>query len=175
MRRRFHCILPWVLVGGLSTACQHMGAVADVPQSSDFQPLGSIVFQGGSASFDADRVVGPRINVSRRTDGSWGGTLDNQAIDVSVSSNRIAGSYINLHIEQTPGGMIITGQWQNKIMRFEFTPERAVVRTPTRSFTLGGRGDGTYGPQGELDLSGLAAIPHPPVPQFPLALVASFY
>ncbi len=57
----------WVLLG-----CQH-GAASASAQSTPFQPTGSIAFNRGSASFDATRVVGPRINVTMRSDGTWAG------------------------------------------------------------------------------------------------------
>ena len=135
---------------------------------------GEVSFMGGGASFDANRVVGPRVNLSRRADGSWGGVLMDQPVDLSVSPGRVSGVNLTLAITQGPGGTVITGQWQGRILRFELGPEGALIRTPTRSFTLVRHGPNAFGPMGELSLTGEAALPEPPMPQLALALVATF-
>jgi hypothetical protein len=165
------------VVSGLLVACQHgsTGAGAPVPEKSTaFEPTGTIVFMRGSASFDANRVAGPRINVTKRSDGTWAGTLDEQSVDVTLKGNRIVGAFMTLSWEQSSSGVLITGQWLGRILRFEVTPEQALVRTPNRSLTLSRKAEGEYGPGGELRLTGEARMLNPPMPQFGLAMAATF-
>ncbi len=101
-------------------------------------------------------------------------TLDDQIVDVTVNGNRIVGSFMTLYVEQSSKGVLITGQWLGRILRFEVAPEQVLVRTPNRSLTLGRRGKGEYGPGGELKLTGQAVLQNPPMPQFALAMAATF-
>ncbi|HME89862.1 MAG TPA: hypothetical protein VKE49_00450 [Myxococcaceae bacterium] len=167
------------LLGGvICLGCQHgaagSGSEPSAAKSAGFQPTGAIVFARGSASFDANRVAGPRINVTKRSDGTWAGTLDDQIVDVTVNGNRLVGSFMTMSVEQSSNGVLITGQWLGRILRFQVTPDQVVVRTPNRSLTLNRKGEGEYGPGGELRLSGEAALLNPPMPQFALAMAATF-
>jgi hypothetical protein len=69
---------------------------------------------------------------------------------------------------------VMTGQWMNRIHRFEVSNEQVLVRLPSASFTLHRSGEGEYGPAGALKLTGDAAKASPPMPQFALALLATF-
>ncbi len=164
------------VLSGLLLACQHgstAGAVGP-EKSTAFEPTGTIVFMRGSASFDANRVAGPRINVTKRSDGTWAGTLDEQSVDVTVTGNRIVGAFMTLSWEQSSNGVLITGQWLGRILRFQVTPEQVLVRTPNRSLTLNKKAEGEYGPGGELRLTGEARVLNPPMPQFGFAMAAAF-
>jgi hypothetical protein len=160
------------MIGWLHVGCQHATTVPGQP--SDDQPTGGILFRGGSASFNATRVFGPQVNLSRRSDGSWGGSLYDQAIDISVRGNAIAGAYEKLNIEELPNGVIVNGLWHEQMLRFEVTTDQFLARTPRTSLTFQKSGDGVYGPYSDLKLTGEAAQLHPPMPQFALALVATF-
>jgi hypothetical protein len=142
-----------------------------------FKPTGEVIFSSsgisGGSTFDATRVVGPRVNMSQRGDGSWAGTLQDGSVDASLYPNRLAGVDLTLTQEKKPDGVIITGQYQGRILRFEVDSQKFVARTPNRSFTLTKNGEGTYG-SGALKLTGDAALPNPPWPQFALALVGAF-
>src|SRR5688572_18157055 len=109
----------WMLPG-----CKHGESAPEAP----FVPLGEVIYKGGGASFSETRVVGPRVNLSRRSDGSWGGTLMDQAVDVSVNGDKVRGVHLQLNREAGPAGVIFTGQWLGRILRFEIDAEKAVIR-----------------------------------------------
>jgi hypothetical protein len=145
--------------------------------NTEFKPTGEVRVYDRSASWDAVRVRSPKINVSKRTDGSWGGMLGDRAIDVSVTPTRISGVDFTLSRDTSDAARtVITGQFYGKIYRFEFDATQAMVRAPTISFTLQGRVPGkneiVYGPMQNMRLIGEAGADDPPWPQFGFALVA---
>lgn len=153
-------------------ACAHSGGAPE-PEKV-FNKKGGLVFLGGSASWDEDEVVGPLVSVSRRGDGSWAGNIVGTPVDVSLYNGRAAGS--NLVMKWTDEGdhRVITAQLNNRIHRFEVYPDRVLVRGPSRSFTLSHRGDWTFGPGSELKFEGEAQSMQPPMPQFGIAMLATF-
>jgi hypothetical protein len=144
--------------------------------NTDFVPTGEISMRSSGAAFDAVRVRKPNVNLSKRTDGSWGGVMNGQAIDVSVTPDKISGVNLTLKLEESggPKGTVITGQFQGKIVRFEIGPETALIRTPAHSVTLTRSSPNTFGGRGELEFKGDAALAEPPWPQFALAMMAAF-
>jgi hypothetical protein len=120
-------------------------------------------------------VVGPDVNVSRRADGSWAGWLQGDVVDVTVVSNRMVGA--GLDVEMTPraggDGVLILGQWQGRLVRFELSEKEVAARVPGRSFNLRRVEHGVFGPQGELKLSGEALALRPPFPQIAFALLGA--
>ena len=150
-----------------------------VPEAlnTEFKATGEVLLYNRTVSFDAYRVRSPKCNLSRRTDGSWGGVLTERPIDVSVTDTRISGVELMLTREKSEGNkLVITGQFQGRIYRFELDDNRALIRGPANSFTLDGRQVGpqqtTYGPQGNLQLRGEAGSENPPWPQIGFALMA---
>lgn len=143
---------------------------------TEFVPTGEILLGSKGAAFDAVRVRKPNVNLTKRSDGSWGGVLAGTGIDVSVTPKRVTGVGITLVLEESGGekGTVITGQWQGKTVRFEIGPEQALIRTGTFSTTLTRSGPNTFGARGELELKGEAGLPEPPWPQMGLALLAAF-
>ena len=163
-----------VLFGIISLAqfaCQHSGGMPGQPL--DDKPTGEIRLRGGSASFNATRVFGPKVNVTRRSDGSWGGTLFDHALDVSVRGNTISGAYEKLYIEELPNGVNIDGLWREQMIHFVVSKDQFLVNTPMLSFSVYRTADGVYGAREDVKLIGEAANLHPPMPQFALALVAA--
>ena len=147
--------------------------------SADFKPTGEVSMRGRTASFDAWRVRAPNCNLSKRTDGSWGGTFQERALDVSVTEKQIRGVEMTMTHEHTSDGKeIITGQFLGKLARFELDGEKVLIRTQGTSATLHGRVAGeqvvSYGALHELELRGEAGAPNPPWPQLAFALMAAF-
>lgn len=174
MRKRLS-VVAFALV--LAMGCKSTGDVAPeqgAAPAGEFKALGEIRYRSGSASFDETRVVGPHVNMSRRSDGSWAGNLMDGTVDVSVYPDRVVGVGLTLAIERKPDVNIITGQYQGRILRFEVGAEQLIVRTPSISTTLPRTGDGMYGQNGVVRLFGQAAEANPPWPQFALALAAAF-
>jgi hypothetical protein len=148
---------------------------ASAPETP-YVPTGEVVLRNRTASFDATRVRSPYMNLSRRSDGSWGGVIKEYPVDFSVTDTRISGVNFSMTREESEGRhLIITGQFQGRIFRFEFDTQRALIRAPTTSATFEGMkaADGVvrYGPMGNLELRGEAASARPPWPQIGLALV----
>jgi hypothetical protein len=160
------------------------GCATSSSSQPDFVPTGSITtYMGAGASFNANRVVGPKINVSQRGDGSWGGTIGAsgvgttggaEAIDATFNNGQLVGANIRLNINRAEGQTTITGQWKNRIVRFEVTADEVRVRTDTRSnnFPRVG-GPGEYGGRAGVNLVG-EAIVAPPTPAFALAMLGAF-
>ena len=147
--------------------------------STEFKPTGGINVRDRSATFDQYRVRGPRINLARRTDGSWGGTVKEQPIDVTVDENTIRGVDLLLNrSDSKPGHVVITGQFQGSIMRFEFDEKEAKVRSGSLSNSFAGRvekdGVTKYGPSGPFVLTGEAGTMPPTWPQVGFALLGVF-
>ena len=165
-----------VVVAALFSSCNFPTVVPEA-QTADFKPTGEVLLYNRTVSFDAYRVRSPKCNLSKRTDGSWGGVLAERPLDVSVTDKRISGVEFMLTREQSEANhTVITGQFQGRIYRFEFDDKRAIIRAPNSSFTLDGRQVGqnltTYGPQGNLQLKGEAGGENPPWPQIGFALMA---
>ncbi len=157
------------------TGCASMQPLPET--QTEYVPTGEINLGAMGASFDSVRVRKANVNLTKRADGSWGGVLGGVGIDVSVTPKRLSGVNLMLVLEEagsesTP--VVITGQWQGKIVRFEIDNERALIRTPSMSVTLARSGPTTFGGKGELEFKGDAALAEPPWPQFALAMLAAF-
>lgn len=148
-----------------------------VPEAnSEFKPSGEVLLYNRSVSFDAVRIRSPLANMTKRTDGSWGGTVNNAPLDITVNENRVSGVNFSMTRENSEGNKVIyTGQFQGRIYRFELDEQQAMIRAPAKSMTLPGRQVGnnqtTYGPMGNLQLRGEAGSDNPPWPQLALSLM----
>lgn len=163
-----------LIVGLAATllACQHGAPADDKPKV--FNKKGGVVFLGGSASWDEDEIAGPLVSVSQRSDGSWAGTINQQIIDVNVYPGRASGSFLTMKWTNDQGSMLVAGAFNDRPYRFEVHPDKVFARLPTRAFTLARLPDGTYGRGGELKFEGEASAANPPMPQFGIAMLASF-
>lgn len=148
---------------------------ASVPEAAtEFKPTGELNFYDKSASFDPWRVRAVNANITKRTDGSWGGMVRDEALDVTVTAQEITGALLKLVREDTADGYVITGQINGAIVRYEVLKDKLVIRTGRQSFTLGRRDATSFGSRGEFTLAGEAANPEAPWPQIGLALLAMF-
>jgi hypothetical protein len=150
-----------------------------VPEAlnTEFKATGEVQIYNRSAAFDAVRVRSPQCNMAKRTDGSWGGTFNNAALDVTVTDTRITGVNFVMTREMSEGKRtVITGQFQGRIYRFEFDDKEAMIRGPAQSMTYPGRqvaaDQTTYGPMGNLMMRGEAGGEDPPWPQIAFALMS---
>lgn len=164
-------------VAALALSACSFARVMPEALNTEFKATGEVLLYNRTASFDAYRVRSPRCNLSKRTDGSWGGVLAERPVDVSVTDTRISGVDLMLTREKSEGNrQVITGQFQGRIYRFELDEHRVILRAPNVAFTLDGRQVGpkqtTYGPRGDLQLMGDAAGDDPPWPQIGFALMA---
>jgi hypothetical protein len=153
-----------------------------VPEAlnTEFKPTGEVLAYNRTVSFDQVRVRSPHCNLAKRTDGSWGGTFNERALDVSVTDDRVRGVEFNLTREMSEGNkLVITGQFQGRIYRFELDDKQALIRGPSQSMTYPGRQvtptETVYGPMGNLRLKGEAGGETPPWPQIGFALMAMMH
>jgi hypothetical protein len=153
-----------------------------VPEAlnTEFKPKGEVIAYGRTVSFDEVRVRSPHCNLSKRTDGSWGGTFNERALDVSVTGDRVRGVEFTLSREMSEANkLVITGQFQGRIYRFELDDKQALIRGPSASMTFPGRqvspAGAVYGPMGNLQLKGEAGSDMPPWPQIGFALMAMMH
>jgi hypothetical protein len=146
-----------------------------VPEAAtEFKPTGELNFYDKSASFDPWRVRSPNANITKRTDGSWGGVVRDEPLDVTVTADQITGAVIKLVRQDTAEGYVITGQIDGAIVRYEVLKDKLLIRTTRQSFTLGRRDANSFGGKGEFTMAGEAANPEAPWPQIGLALLAMF-
>ena len=168
----------------LALACAE-GASGSGAAPPDFEPTGGIrVASGNGARFNATRVVGPKVQINMRSDGTWGGSIYGNAstptpIDATFEGGQFVGSNIRLTIVREGGQTRIFGSVQDRIVRFEASDTE--IRVFTSSSVHTGRsetyvrlpGPGEYsGPQ-SLTLEG-EAQQWPPTPAFALAMVGAF-
>ncbi len=153
--------------------------------SPDFEPTGGIrVASGNGSRFNATRVVGPKVQLNQRSDGTWGGTIYGSSrtptpIDATFKGGEFVGANIRLTITREGGYTQIFGSVQDRIVRFELGPTQ--IRVFTASSTRTGRsetyvklaGQGEYGGPQSLTLEG-EAQQMPPTPAFALAVVGAF-
>lgn len=147
--------------------------------SSEYRPTGEVQMYNRGATFDAVRVRSPHANLAKRTDGSWGGVIDSEPVDVSVTDTTVRGvQFILTREESAPGRLVITGQIKGRLYRFELEEGIARIRGPRQSMDFQTRApieNGVaYGPMKSLQLRGEAAAENPPWPQLAFALVAMF-
>jgi hypothetical protein len=166
-----------VVVAAIAFSSCNFPAVVPEALNTEFKATGEVLLYNRTASFDAYRVRSPKCNLSKRTDGSWGGVLAERPVDVSVTDTRISGVELMLTREKSEGNrVVITGQFQGRIYRFELDENRVILRAPNNAYTLDGRQVGpqqtTYGPRGDLQLRGEAGSDNPPWPQIGFALMA---
>ena len=169
-------VLSFALATLFLSAC-NLPQVMPEALNTEFKPTGEVILYNRTASWDAYRVRSPKCNLARRTDGSWGGVMVERALDVSVTDTRISGVEFMLTKQMSDDNkLVITGQFQGRIYRFEFDDKRAIFRAPNNAFTLDGRTPGekmtTYGPRGDLQMKGEAAHDTLPWPQIGFALMA---
>jgi hypothetical protein len=171
MRARAALTLTLLCFLGGSCAAPRAGA----PESEPFRPSGEILFFDASAAFDANRVIGPHVNVSRRSDGSWAGTIEQDVVDINVTADRLTGANLKASIQHNKRGLVISGQWRDLILYYQIGSDQVLIRSPNYSLSLLSSEPGIYGPYRQLKLIGEAAKADPPMPQFVLALVAIFH
>ena len=153
-------------------ACLALGCATSSAASKPFVAAGSITSSFGTASFSDAEVRGPHINLVSRGDGSWGGTFGDTGVDVSVHGDRVAGNGMLVSIDRSnPDVLVITGQANNRMFRFEVSEQQLLVRTDSTSLTQPRTGPGAYG---IVTFSGKAMNEDPPEPQFAFALIGAF-
>jgi hypothetical protein len=148
--------------------------------TADIVPTGRInVAAGNGAIFNPTQVSGPKIHVSQRQDGSWGGTITGSAasqvpIDCTFQNGQFVGANLRMSISRVDQQTVVSGTFNDRIVRFEFSPTQIIVRTPSRSENyVKLPAEGEYGGPTTVKLEGEAAT-FPPTPAFALAALGAF-
>jgi hypothetical protein len=180
--------LGWQLAALAALLVPLAGAAQDRPP---FEATGEIRFHGygtvgTSAAYDGERLIGPTVNLTRREDGTWGGDLAGQNMDLEVTDRRISGPNVSLNISQKDGRTEVEGLFFNQRFRVSLDAKRLRGRFGECSFDMErkrGRYQGDVGcvrpraafpssAKATLSLIGTAGDAAPPLPQLALALVA---
>jgi hypothetical protein len=167
-------------------------ATTPAQPEAEYKPTGEVRYHDRIATFDATHVRAPNCNLKRRDDGTWGGTLSDRPIDVSVTAVALRGvDFILSRAEAAPGKSVVTGQLQGRMFRFEWDSDQMAVRTGGSSLASTGAGgsgvsanfrgrvvgekSSRFGPLGDVQLLGEASEENAPWPQVAFALMAVFY
>jgi hypothetical protein len=168
MTRSFAALVLLVLAG-----CRHAPEEKKVPVS-ELQKTGEVLYAGRSAAFTADRVWGPAMDISRRSDGTWAGQLHQEAIDVNVYNGRIAGVHLSFSYEQTADTLLAQGLFLGRPFRVRIGPTQIEVMVHSRALQLDRHDTQSFGPTGELRIWHEPANAPLPVFQVVLALLGTF-
>lgn len=149
------------------------------PAPAELQALGEVQVSGmgvasSSAAFDGWRVSGPRVNVARVDQGTWGGHIGDRDLRVQVRPGRISGAGVSIAVERSGEVLEIGGMLGEARLRFEITARHLRGTVGRRTFEMAATAPGHYVGNGRvLHLSGAAAnLANPAMPQLPLALIA---
>jgi hypothetical protein len=160
-------------------------------QDAPYEPTGEVRLAGGGvgsgASFDMDRIVGPDVNLTRRDDGSWGGDLGGQDLDLQPIKDGLQAPNVTLKFSSRDGKTRIEGLYFGVRVRFDIDRKKLEGRFGGCSMALQRKGPPVYrGEMGcllagerlprtsqvSLELIGEAGAVPPPLPQFMFALLA---
>jgi len=145
--------------------------------------------QTASAAFNTARVVGPLVNVTRRDDGTWGGDLLGQDLDLHLVEGKdlkVTGTNFLLVQRQSGDRTEVEGLLNGIRFRASLDSKSVTAKFGDCSMDLSRKGSiyrGTVGciqPNSslphtdriQLELLGEAGATKPPFPQFGIALVA---
>jgi hypothetical protein len=154
-----------------------------------FQATGEIFSDaqgaGTSAAFNDFRMVGPRVNMTRKDNGQWAGNIGPHEMILSVAPGRITGDGVDLYVVRKNVTVSVQGMYFQRQVWFTIKPGEIqgttdggacsfdMTPTSTAGTFRGGVGCGGNLRQGVLQLTGTAAnIESPPMPQMVLALIA---
>jgi hypothetical protein len=168
-------------------------AVPALGQEQPFEATGEIRFvaygaMGSGASWSAERVVGPAVNMTRREDGGWAGDLLGHDLSLNLDKDRLSGPNVNLLFSQKGGKIAVEGLFYSQRVRISMDAKKLQGRMGECSYDLARtkagtlfRGDVGCMRQGQrvpaagkagVELFGEAASANPPLPQLAIALVA---
>ena len=168
-----------------------LAVLAAAPPVHAFDPVGGLDFTvagltSAGASFDAERVVGPIVNMSRQEEGGWAGDLNGNDMPLAVTPKKLSGAGVSLQIDRSPDALSIEGLFFSHRVRIELTGKKLTGRYGACSFDLKKVKEGLYvgdtgclrnrtlptTGQATFRLVGVAASSDVPMPQLALGLLA---
>jgi len=157
-----------------------------------FVATGEVLLEAGgsssSAAFDAGRVVGPRVNLTRMEGGGWSGQFRQHPVALVVSDTHLAAPNLDLYLERTGDGLAIRGHAFGRRYSLVYGPKGLTGRAGACSVDLKVTPEGPLSGEigcprdgrlpsvshAALKLQGQAGQPSPPMPQLALALLSVF-
>ena len=122
--------------------------LAGVPANA-FEPIGEVQFaaggSGAGASFDADRLVGPAVNLTRREGGGWAGDLAGQNLSLALKGKKLTAPNVTIAFERNDKGNVrVQGLWYGNRFRIDLDEKKAHGRFGTCSLDLKRTAPGYY-------------------------------
>lgn len=157
-----------------------LSAVPAEPMEEEFVPTGELQTRVGSSAFNAWRVVGPRINMTRRPDGSWAGTLVGRSYILKPGDGRLSAPGADLHFVRWGEEIVVMGNLGDLRIRLRFHPGPGLPAQGGKVCRFSGnlvdcRRDETRQSAGIRLTGEAAALDEPVMPQLGLALISIVY
>ena len=151
--------------------------VPAAPPDPEFRATGEVVGRGSSAAFDDWRVVGPKVNLTRRGDGTWAGDLGGTEVLLTPSDGRLSGAGADLHFLLRDGVVLVRGRVGGRDINVRLQPGDGLPTARGIACRYEGNlvncDSAAAAERPGIELRGLAARTRDPVmPQLGLALVA---
>ena len=165
-----------VAFGTLPSAALAAPPAPDAP----FVAEGEVDLARGSASYDATRVRGPRVNMAVTKDGRWGGNLLSDDVMLEIKPDRISGAGVNLVVKRDPTTISVEGLISGIRVRVKATRDTLVARVGDRQVECTRSAEGYWHVTGGaaniavIQLKGTAnKLPDVPMPQWIFALIGA--
>lgn len=155
---------------GCAMGSSAQGTAAAPNPETPFHAEGEVASQQGTAAWSSTRVVGPKIDMSRRADGTWAGRIGDLVVDVSVQPGRVVGSDLTAAYSRTGDKTVITGLLHGQMIRYEFDAQHVNVSSLNRSLSL----TRDLGTGGDVRISSAADAADAPEPQLTFAMIGAF-
>lgn len=137
--------LPWLAAAGLALGLSACASTDGARGTSGFQPTGEVLStRGTSVAFNDDRILGPEINLTRRPDGTWAGTINDTLVDIRVRDGGLHGIHMDLHWEPIAGGFKAQGLIGERIVRVQLDEKWLEVQNGRASASLWRTGPGSF-------------------------------
>ncbi|ACL64189.1 conserved hypothetical protein [Anaeromyxobacter dehalogenans 2CP-1] len=166
---------------GASTQPLSLSATPPGEPPEEYVPTGEIQTRGESTSFNAWRVVGPRVNMTRRPDGTWAGTLVGRNYILKPGADgRLTAPGADLHFLRWGKELAVLGNLGDLKIRLRFRPGPGLPNPGGKVCRFNGnlidcRVEEARAQPG-VRLRGEAAdLDQPVMPQLGLALIAITY
>lgn len=165
-----------VVLAALGAALAGSTLAADEP----FVAEGEVLYQRGSAAYDAGHVRGPHVNLALTKDGRWGGNLLDKDVVLTVTPERISGAGVNLVVKRDAKQLSVEGLVSGVRVRLTATRDAFTARVGPRQVECNRSPDGVWFVAGGSDrvsairFKGSAdRIPDVPMPQWVFAVIGA--
>jgi hypothetical protein len=166
-----------------STVPLSLSPVPPGQPDDDFQSTGEVTTKGESTAFNDWRVVGPRVNLTRRADGTWAGNLVGRNYILKPGPGSLSAPGADLHFLRWGKDIAVLGNLGELKIRIRIVPGEGLRVADGKVCRVGGAGSILVDCTPEearaspgIHLRGQAAQTQlPEMPQLALALIAITY